>query len=84
VCADGSSSFGRSLLVPNSTSNYVGYILWRGLLEESQLPNHLCDYFLKPQALHLFEGKNCQFVAYGVPGKGGNISVGHRRLNWGW
>ena len=37
VCADGPQSVGRRLLFPAQPLQYVGYILWRGLAEESSV-----------------------------------------------
>lgn len=84
VCADGAHSNARAQLIPDSGVRYVGYFLWRGLLEEENVSKELQEYFFLSKELHLFHIPNAQFVVYPVPGKNGNITPGKRRLNWGW
>ena len=67
----------------SSNPRYVGYVLWRGLLEEENLPDDLKKYFMDG-SLHLIHAKRAQLVAYAVPGLAGSTEVGKRRLNWGW
>lgn len=78
VCADGYRSLGRQTLFPQVPVRYVGYVLWRGALDERQLPD----------ATPL-EGALCwpsYAGGYGpfflVPGPDGSVTRGKRVVNW--
>jgi 2-polyprenyl-6-methoxyphenol hydroxylase-like FAD-dependent oxidoreductase len=62
--------------------SYVGYIAWRGLVDEASLSpatrDALCDHF----AFSLPEGE--QMLGYPVAGRGEAMSPGHRRFNFVW
>jgi 2-polyprenyl-6-methoxyphenol hydroxylase-like FAD-dependent oxidoreductase len=79
VCADGHRSLGRQTLFPQNPVRYAGYVLWRGALEESELPE------TTP-----LEGALCwprYAGGYGpfflVPGADGSTAPGRRLVNWG-
>ncbi len=78
VCADGYRSLGRQTLFPNVLVRYVGYVLWRGSLDEKQLSD----------AMPL-EGALCWMSYAGghgpfflVPGPDGSVARGKRVVNW--
>jgi 2-polyprenyl-6-methoxyphenol hydroxylase-like FAD-dependent oxidoreductase len=69
-------------------ATYTGYLLWRGLLEESELSPAMHNYFFAKSKddsveTHIIGLPPYHLIVYPVPGKGGNITLGQRRLNWG-
>ena len=78
--ADGYQSMGRKLLFPNSELRYRGYVLWRGLLPEAQMPKGcpLEDNILR-QSYSQQPGHN---VMYYIPNQNGSILEGERIFNW--
>lgn len=78
--ADGYHSLGRSLLFPDKQLKYRGYILWRGLLPESELGTKSP---LKNEVLRLsYPGKPGHNVVYYIPDKNGSVKEGDRIFNW--
>lgn len=78
--ADGYHSIGRSILFPEKKLNYRGYVLWRGLLPESELPG---GSPLKDEVLRLsYPGKPGHNVVYFIPGENGSTRKGERVINW--
>jgi 2,6-dihydroxypyridine 3-monooxygenase len=45
VCADGTSSASRRVLLPNSFPRYAGYVAWRGRASETDLPSAVFSRF---------------------------------------
>lgn len=78
--ADGYRSLGRRLLFPDSEPSYRGYVLWRGVLEESRLANS-GPLEAALYRLH-YKGLPGNAVFYLVPGEGGSTAVGERWVNW--
>jgi len=78
VCADGHRSLGRRTLFPDAPVRYVGYVLWRGALEESQLSE------IAPlegaMGWPSYAGGHGPFFL--VPGPDGSTAPGRRRVNW--
>ena len=82
VGADGARSRVRSLLYPGSMPAYAGYVAWRGLVPERDLPAAFLDRF---DHTFLFQhGEGHQLLAYPVPGADGGTEPGARRWNWVW
>ncbi|WP_044564469.1 FAD-dependent monooxygenase [Azospirillum sp. B4] len=82
IGADGLGSVVREAVtgVP-SPNSYAGYVAWRGLIAEEDLPPEaaiLRDRF----AFHM--APRSQALGYLVPGPGGEIAAGSRRYNWVW
>ena len=82
VCADGANSTCRRRLLPDIAPQYAGYIVWRGVIEESEV---------SPKVAEVFTDKVIRFLApqnhmmcYMIPGNGGELSKGKRRFNWAW
>jgi 2-polyprenyl-6-methoxyphenol hydroxylase-like FAD-dependent oxidoreductase len=79
VCADGYRSIGRRTIFPDIPVTYVGYVLWRGALEERELKD------VAP-----LEGTLCWPAYTGghgpfylAPGPDGSVERGKRLVNWG-
>ena len=79
VCADGFRSIGRRTLFPEAQPEYVGYVLWRGVLAEQDLadPAPLEGAVCWPS----YRGGHGPF--YFVPGADGSVASGRRLVNWG-
>jgi 2-polyprenyl-6-methoxyphenol hydroxylase-like FAD-dependent oxidoreductase len=80
IFADGYRSLGRSILFPDARLTYRGYVLWRGVLEETELsdPEPLEDALYR---LH-YRDLPGNAVFYFVPGGHGSIRPGERWVNW--
>jgi 2-polyprenyl-6-methoxyphenol hydroxylase-like FAD-dependent oxidoreductase len=77
--ADGYKSLGRKILFPDKQLKYRGYVLWRGLLDESEMrPGELEDNL--PRMSYLDSaGHN---VVYFIPNTDGSKEKGERIFNW--
>ena len=82
IGTDGIFSTVRAQLAPDVVPSYVGYIAWRGLVDEAELSpptrDALCDHFV----FSLPEGE--QMLGYPVAGRGEAMARGHRRFNFVW
>lgn len=78
--ADGYTSVGRSQLFPESTLDYRGYVLWRGLLAEDRV----ADSGPLEDRLYRFSFPDLRGngVFYLVPGEHGSVAPGERYVNW--
>lgn len=78
--ADGYNSLGRRLMFPEKKLRYRGYILWRGLLQETEMSS---QGTLKDEILRLsYKGEPGHNVVYYIPDMDGSIAQGNRILNW--
>jgi 2-polyprenyl-6-methoxyphenol hydroxylase-like FAD-dependent oxidoreductase len=82
IGADGIFSTVRTLLAPEVAPQYVGYIAWRGLVDEADLSpitrDAICDHF----SFSLPDGE--QMLGYPVAGRDESMADGHRRFNFVW
>lgn len=78
--ADGYQSLGRRILFPEKKLKYRGYILWRGLLKESEMAGAcpLTDDILRLS----YDGEPGHNVLYFIPSKNGSVKAGERVFNW--
>ncbi|HEY7030936.1 MAG TPA: FAD-dependent monooxygenase [Thermomicrobiales bacterium] len=78
VCADGYRSFGRQTLFPQSSVEYAGYVLWRGLLPEREIADAapLEGVIVTPG----YRGGHGIFIF--VAGPDGSVEPGRRLVNW--
>lgn len=84
IGADGYRSAVRRAVTPEHyDATYAGYVLWRGLLDESTLADAVRERFFDDR-LHVFSRPPYHLVIYPVPGPAGRLERGSRRLNWGW
>lgn len=82
VGADGIFSTVRLKFMPQAMPNYVGYIAWRGLVEEGNLSKATQDAICNHFAFSLPSGE--QMLGYPVAGANESTEVGHRRFNFVW
>lgn len=82
IGADGGHSTVRSLVLPDVQPDYSGYLVWRGLVDERDLPDQaralLYENFVFQQS------PESLMLTYMVPGADGSTRVGERRFNWLW
>jgi 2-polyprenyl-6-methoxyphenol hydroxylase-like FAD-dependent oxidoreductase len=82
VAADGIRSTVRGQLASDIRPQYVGYVAWRGLLEENALSPATHARIFEHFVFGLPPGE--QIVAYPVAGKGNTTRRGERRYNFVW
>ena len=82
VGADGVGSTTRALLNLPGEIAYSGYVAWRGLEAESDLPDELVE--LLADRFTFFGVPGMQMLCYLVPGASGELGKGARRVNWVW
>lgn len=82
IGADGGNSIVRQQFWPTMQPTYAGYLAWRGLLPEDQMP---------PAARDMLHGdfgfannKGSHILGYLVPGENNNVLPGRRFYNWVW
>jgi 2-polyprenyl-6-methoxyphenol hydroxylase-like FAD-dependent oxidoreductase len=82
VAADGYRSTVRNLFAPEIQPTYAGYVIWRGLAEEADIPREAhtavfdkLAFFLPPH------NKN---IVYPIAGPDNDLRPSHRRSNWVW
>ncbi len=81
IGADGGRSTVRSLIDPHNEPKYAGYIAWRGLLEEKDVPEdakELIGHFA------FANNKGSHMLGYLVPGDHNATEAGKRYYNWVW
>ncbi|CAN5699171.1 FAD binding domain-containing protein [soil metagenome] len=82
VGADGVGSTVRSVMTVPGTATYAGYVAFRGLESEADLPAELVE--LLAERFTTFGVPGLQLLCYLVPGAGGEVEPGSRRVNWVW
>jgi 2-polyprenyl-6-methoxyphenol hydroxylase-like FAD-dependent oxidoreductase len=82
IGADGIFSTVRTQLAPEVVPQYVGYIAWRGLVEEAKLSPTTRDAICNHFSFSLPDGE--QMLGYPVAGRDEMMADGHRRFNFVW
>ncbi|KAF7864544.1 hypothetical protein EAF04_006676 [Stromatinia cepivora] len=82
IAADGASSKVRQTLQPNLQHKYAGYVAWRGIAPESEISEKTKATFACKATFFVYKGG--YIALYTIPGEDGNLSPGHRQLNWVW
>lgn len=82
VAADGSGSLVRRTLLPDVKASYAGYVAWRGLVDEADMPDEAASVLADRFAF--YEYPNSHILDYLVPGEHDAVEVGKRRYNWVW
>jgi 2,6-dihydroxypyridine 3-monooxygenase len=82
VCADGVGSWGRRRLLPDANAGYAGYVAWRGMVPESDLPSDLADFLA--DAITYYVYANSHILVYPIPGLDGSVHAGDRLVNFVW
>lgn len=82
IAAEGYDSTTRTQLLPEVTPQYAGYVAWRGIISERDLPDDLAARL--GEAFVIYHGPEFQFLTYPVPGADGSTARGDRRVNLVW
>src|SRR4029077_14145547 len=82
VGADGVRSTVREQFLPDLAPQYAGYVAWRAMLDESQVPPAIRAEIFERYTCCLREGELC--LAYPVPGRNNETQRGKRAYNIVW
>lgn len=82
VCADGITSRARRALQPEVAPVYSGYVAWRGMVPEKNLPDSVVSAL--GDAITYFVYANSHILAYPIPGSEGSVEIGERLINFVW
>ena len=82
VGADGLRSTVRGQFLPEVEPVYAGYVAWRAVLDEADLPPALWRDVVDLYAFCLPDGE--QLISYAVPGRDNDTAVGRRAYNIIW
>jgi 2-polyprenyl-6-methoxyphenol hydroxylase-like FAD-dependent oxidoreductase len=82
VGADGVRSTVREQFLPDVEPNYAGYVAWRAMLDESDVPPDIRAEIFERYTFCLPEGE--LFLAYPVPGRNNETQPGRRAYNIVW
>ena len=82
IGADGIRSTVREQFLPQAQPQYAGYVGWRAMLEESEIPADVRAAIFERYSFCLPEGE--QLLGYPVPGRNNDTQVGRRAYNIVW
>lgn len=83
IGADGYRSVVRKAIAPQaSLARYAGYLVWRGLVEESQLSKPVP--WPSDGGLWIDFVEGYRLVAATLPGRDGSLESGHRQITFAW
>jgi 2-polyprenyl-6-methoxyphenol hydroxylase-like FAD-dependent oxidoreductase len=82
VGADGLRSTVRQQCLPDLHPLYAGYVAWRALIPEQEIPQPLRDELVPYMTFCLPPGE--QFLGYPVAGANNDLRPGYRRYNVVW
>jgi 2-polyprenyl-6-methoxyphenol hydroxylase-like FAD-dependent oxidoreductase len=82
IGADGVRSTVRAQFLPDVEPVYAGYVAWRAVIDEADVPPELWREVVELYAFCLPEGE--QLISYPVPGRDNDTAVGHRAYNIIW
>jgi len=82
VCAEGIGSATRRRLLPGVSPVYAGYVAWRGMVPEGDLPPDSARVL--GDAITYYVYANSHLLVYPIPGTDGSVEVGRRLVNFVW
>jgi 2-polyprenyl-6-methoxyphenol hydroxylase-like FAD-dependent oxidoreductase len=82
IGADGGRSTVREKMQPGVLPSYAGYVAWRAMLDEKDVPPHIHAEIFDRYTYCLPPGE--LFLAYPVPGRNNETQPGHRAYNIVW
>lgn len=82
IAADGVGSASREKLQPAVRPAYAGYVAWRGMVHERDLPPAQAARLGEAITYHVFA--NSHFLVYPIPGIDGSVAPGDRLINFVW
>jgi 2-polyprenyl-6-methoxyphenol hydroxylase-like FAD-dependent oxidoreductase len=81
IGADGPGSLVRQQLLPEVVAEYAGYVAWRGVVPEAEQPELSREF---EGRFTFFQAPHTHILCYLIPGLGGVVTPGQRRVNWVW
>ncbi|WP_250122628.1 FAD binding domain-containing protein [Chroococcidiopsis sp. CCMEE 29] len=82
IGADGPNSTVRQRFLPDAHYRYVGYVAYRGLVNETELDEDAAALFTERFVFYQFP--NSHILQYVIPGENESLVPGERRFNWVW
>ena len=82
VCADGIRSTARSLLLPDVSLGYAGYVAWRGTVEEDKLKPQTYSALREAISYHVMP--NSHALTYPIPMVDRSLGPERPHINWLW
>lgn len=82
IGADGVRSTVRAQSMPEAEPEYAGYIAWRGIIPEADIPADLHREIFDHNMVCYPDGE--AMTAYAVPGPNNDVRPGHRAYNFVW
>lgn len=82
IAADGIGSIVRNRLQPDTRATYAGYVAWRGMVPEAELPAEIGHRLGDAITYHVFA--NSHILVYPIPDNAGSVEPGHRLINFVW
>ncbi|SAL36203.1 monooxygenase, FAD-binding [Caballeronia sordidicola] len=82
IAADGYRSMVRGMYMPSVQPAYAGYVIWRGVADEADMPLSAKQTIFDKFAFFL-PPKN-KIIGYPIPGTDHALEAGRRRFNWVW
>jgi 2-polyprenyl-6-methoxyphenol hydroxylase-like FAD-dependent oxidoreductase len=82
IGADGMRSTVRERFLGDVELHYAGYVAWRAMLDESEIPLDIRQEIFERYVFCLPDGE--LFLAYAVPGRNNETSIGRRAYNIVW
>lgn len=82
IGADGYRSVVRQHYLPDIQPIYAGYVIWRGVAEESDIPAAAHRAVFDKLAFYL--PPHNKVIGYPIAGPDNDLRAGHRRFNWVW
>lgn len=82
IGADGFRSAVRAQMLPKVQPGYAGYVVWRTLAQESDLPQTVLDNVFPHFGIYAPAGS--QLIGYPIAGPENDLRPGHRRYNFVW
>lgn len=82
IGADGFRSSVRGQMLPDVQPEYSGYVVWRALAHEADLPMAVRDTVFPH--FGFFAPAGTQIIGYPIAGPNNDLRPGHRRYNFVW
>lgn len=82
IASDGIRSAVRAQFAPDVQAEYVGYVAWRGVCDESVLSDDTLGTLFSSFGFSVPPGE--LIIGYPVAGAGNSIATGQRRYNFVW
>lgn len=82
VCADGSGSTARRILLPDVSPAFAGYVAWRGVTEEARLSEATRRLVADAMVYQVLD--HGHLLVYAIPAADGSVVPGERLINFVW